>query len=751
MSDLTANKTFYVRTDGNDTNNGLTSGNAFLTPQRAADETLKWRTGEFTLTVDIGEGEFDCDSALTLSTREGENIVWNGNVISDPADFDGAWAITPTTSATSLGNGLEYIDFDIDFSNADGDLEIAAGQYISVRYYDYATAYGELFNGCHEVIAWNSGTERATVRCVRAAGSGKFPASVSGLVGIMCVVVKTILNFNNSTDGLTVSDACHAGVWDQMVVKGSSPSADNGVLVSQGASIVLGPHFGTSEWGANLKCQSNGVIEGTTRGAGNWTATTHSYSYGCLVSADSGGVISINGILSGSVLAADACDNGTINLQGSELSCAGHPIVAKATRCGSINAANTTVLGCAPTGSTAFYMDTEGYIDSTDAVDDAETSRNPEVDLSDRRLSANKTIYVRTTGSDANDGASANTAFLTPSRAVEESKKFILGVYRCYVNVGEGVFDCAASLNPGCNEGAHIHWLGVSSAHTNLTINNIDVAPTALSGQLEYIDFDVPFAAGSGAAVGQFVLVKTTSGGSNPNLVKGCHEIVAWSTNVATVRCVRAAGVTTMPSGTITANTLTLVKTVLSFTGHTGFYDDGEPHAGTWDCMVLKGDLSHKGIWMRGGTAIALGINFGTSEWTDSLICQEGGRIHASGSTHSYALSHLVTADSGGLASLGGSILSGCWDNPVRAFDWGSVIFQSGQVICGGIYYSVFAMRAGSVIAINSRVEGSKPSGSIAYYATSGGTVVATGTYDDAEVSYATGVAPGGNGASVCH
>ena len=748
MSDLTANKTFYVRTDGNDTNNGLTSGNAFLTPQRAADETLKWRTGEFTLTVDIGKGEFDCTSALTLSTREGENIVWNGQVYHQ--EMHGYSIEFIDASVTALDTGLEYVDFDISVHKVGLPVpEVIVGEYILVKYYDYGT-YGELVNGCHEVVAWDSDEMLATVRCVRVAGSTKIPLSpFPGWIMATVTVVKTVLNFNNSTDGLVVTGGCHAGTWDKMVVKGVASSTANGILASQGGQIVLGSHFGTSEWGTNLKCQSNGVIEATEI---VWQCPSmHSYSYGCLVSADSGGAITINCILSGSVMAAEALDNGTINLQGSELSCAGHPIVVKATRCGSINAANTAVLGCAPTGSTAFYMDTEGYIDSTDAVDDAETSRNPEVDLSDRRLSANKTIYVRTTGSDANDGASANTAFLTPSRAVEESKKFILGVYRCYVNVGEGVFDCAASLNPGCNEGAHIHWLGVSSAHTNLTINNIDVAPTALSGQLEYIDFDVPFAAGSGAAVGQFVLVKTTSGGSNPNLVKGCHEIVAWSTNVATVRCVRAAGVTTMPSGTITANTLTLVKTVLSFTGHTGFYDDGEPHAGTWDCMVLKGDLSHKGIWMRGGTAIALGINFGTSEWTDSLICQEGGRIHASGSTHSYALSHLVTADSGGLASLGGSILSGCWDNPVRAFDWGSVIFQSGQVICGGIYYSVFAMRAGSVIAINSRVEGSKPSGSIAYYATSGGTVVATGTYDDAEVSYATGVAPGGNGASVCH
>jgi hypothetical protein len=369
-----------------------------------------------------------------------------------------------------------------------------------------------------------------------------------------------------------------------------------------------------------------------------------------------------------------------------------------------------------------------------------------------KMVSENTTIYLRTTGDDSNGGYSSGDAFLTPARAVTELHKWTAEDYFLTVDVGEGTFNVAATINPSHVYGANIVWIGKSNNHTTLTINNIDGAPLALSAGLEYIDFDINFAAGSGAAVGLFILVKTTSGGSNPNLVKGCHEIIAWSANVATVRCVRVAGSTTLPSGTITGDTLTLVKTVFNFNNSThGLFGDNSRHCGVWDKMVLKGTLGYLGIWMILGSTIVLGSNFGTSKWEVNLASQSKSNIYASGSTHSYGHTYLATLDGGGFMSLNSAILSGCWDTALRAFDNGMVNFQEGQIFCGGTFRPVQALRGGFINAVSSVVEGCLTSGSTAFYATSGGGIDASSATDDAATSNATEAAPGGNGAYIAY
>jgi hypothetical protein len=394
--------------------------------------------------------------------------------------------------------------------------------------------------------------------------------------------------------------------------------------------------------------------------------------------------------------------------------------------------------------STSTGADYINWLPGTDQPSSGTTYNNSECD---KVLTVNEVLYVRTTGNDLNDGLSANTAFLTPSRAVEEAKKYSPGSYYLYIDVGEGTFNCSTSLDPGAHQGSHIVWVGEASEYTSQTINNIDASTANLSTGLEYIDFDVSLPADSGAAVGMFLLIKGTSGGTNPNLVKGCHEIVAYSANVATVRCVRVAGSTTLPSGTITGTSVVLVKTVLNFNNNTaGIYTSGEVHAGNWDSMVFKGTLVGTGIWILKGAKIALGTSFGTSKWHTNLNCQYNSSIQADYSVHSYSDSYLVSLSSAGALSLRYATLSGGGGIGARAYGSSYLNLQGATVICAGLSHSVQSFRGGYVDALSSIVEGCVPSTSIAFYVASGGGIDSYGATDDAATSRSQAAGSGGAG-----
>lgn len=79
---LTGNRTYYVRTDGSDSNNGLanTSGGAFLTIQKAVDVVYQTiDTGAYNVTIQVADGTYSgavvCSGPLTGSG----NLTIQGN------------------------------------------------------------------------------------------------------------------------------------------------------------------------------------------------------------------------------------------------------------------------------------------------------------------------------------------------------------------------------------------------------------------------------------------------------------------------------------------------------------------------------------------------------------------------------------------------------------------------------------------------------------------------------------------------
>lgn len=120
---LTGNRTYYVRTDGSDSNDGLTnsSGGAFLTIQKAIDVTSALDGSIYDITIQVGNGTYSLSSSITLKPSIGSGTTYIIGNTSTPSNV-----ILSTTSLYCFNAAIPGKTFDISGFKLQGSGSLVA-------------------------------------------------------------------------------------------------------------------------------------------------------------------------------------------------------------------------------------------------------------------------------------------------------------------------------------------------------------------------------------------------------------------------------------------------------------------------------------------------------------------------------------------------------------------------------------------------------------------------------------------------
>lgn len=221
---LTADRTYYVRTDGSDSNNGLanTSGGAFLTIQKAVDiACYTLDCAGYSVTIQVGDGTYT--GAVAMRPLVGATTLTIQGNSGTPANV-----LISTTSSTAVtnqvpGTTLHVKDLKITTTTA-GNCMSTVGGFITfaninfgaaANYHRYATAGGRISasgnytisGGAQAHLAANSGGINQTVsRTVTLTGTPNFSVAYAWM-GTPAYIEDYSNTFSGSATGKRYSNS----------------------------------------------------------------------------------------------------------------------------------------------------------------------------------------------------------------------------------------------------------------------------------------------------------------------------------------------------------------------------------------------------------------------------------------------------------------------------------------------------------------------------------------------------------------
>ncbi len=177
-SKLTANATYYVRTDGSDSNTGLanTAGGAFLTIQKAVDTAVTLDLSIYTVTIQVGAGTYT--TPVVLKSYLGAGPITLLGDAATPANV-----IISTTSASCIAADTVYGKYIIQGfklqSTTSGVLLNVLTARVSYLNIEFGTAAG----GNSHVVAQNGAVVTMDGNCAISGGAdAHFNLAINGVI-----------------------------------------------------------------------------------------------------------------------------------------------------------------------------------------------------------------------------------------------------------------------------------------------------------------------------------------------------------------------------------------------------------------------------------------------------------------------------------------------------------------------------------------------------------------------------------------
>jgi hypothetical protein len=255
---LTEDVTFYVSTTGSDSTGTGTSTNPYKTILKAFERIAFIIPGNYSITISMGRGIHVLDRTIRPSWPYGSNLTVDGQRRAVATTLTISNIDTAYSTDGDFTN-LQYFDCDIDLS---GDSpEVAVGYFIRIKDATGGTNH-DAIRGLHEIIAWDSGTETATIRVWSNEGVSALPSgSITATTGD---VIQTVITWEDAVADHGIDcDGVNGGIWTDIIIKGNQNQFDvyRGLRVTAGGSLSPAARFGVHQFDVGAEIFNNGMLE----------------------------------------------------------------------------------------------------------------------------------------------------------------------------------------------------------------------------------------------------------------------------------------------------------------------------------------------------------------------------------------------------------------------------------------------------------------------------------------------------------
>jgi len=255
IEELSVNTTLYVRGTGDDDTGDGTSGDPYATVGRAIERIKTMWFGDYTLTIDVGEGVFP-ETSFRFQHPQGSQLYING-VSEDHssisvASIDGSLSYDATS-------GWYFYEVWFQFPSPVLD-HLALNDHIMVRSASGGTNPKTL-RGCHQIVSHNTTLDQAKVRVfvcsydeVESSESHPLP---SGNITCDLSVIRTNLSFTEDSYAVRMEGPYHGGNWNHLCFYEGQVTAFD---IQNHASILLGSRCGVADWPEGVWADNNATV-----------------------------------------------------------------------------------------------------------------------------------------------------------------------------------------------------------------------------------------------------------------------------------------------------------------------------------------------------------------------------------------------------------------------------------------------------------------------------------------------------------